>query len=61
MKVRITSKEITGLEDTHYDLSIAPHFQGFIKKIEELFDRQKEFTVMELTERELYFHNLNHH
>lgn len=61
MIVKIGSKEITGLENTSYDLSHPGHFKGFINKLEELFDRKKEFSIAEVTETEIYFHNLNHH
>ena len=56
MIVKITSKEITGLENIQYDLTSSGHFVGFINKLEELFDRKKEFTVLEIKEHEFYFH-----
>ena len=58
MIVKITSKEITGMENNQYDLSICGHFAGFINKLEEVLDRKKEFTILEVTESEIYCHNI---
>ncbi len=61
MKVRITSKEVKGLGDMHYDLSIPSHFAAFIGKLGELFTDEREFSILEMTEQEIYIRNLNHH
>lgn len=61
MKVKITSKEVKGLEDMHYDLSIPSHFGAFTDKLADLFTNEKEFSILEMTEQEIYIYNLNHH
>jgi hypothetical protein len=60
MTVKITSKELPGLENHSYDLTDPGHFKGFMDQLEQLFRQDTEFTVMEIQECERYFRNLNH-